>query len=70
MYDKDRDGNVVITLTTARFDELLISLGYAIGCATVRDAWGLGEMMVELANEINSGNPNWTPYKVRDKGKD
>lgn len=66
-------GRVVIEISEEEFSGLLLMMGYAIGAAeseniqeksawareyNQRDAW------LRLANAINEGNPNYTPYAV------
>lgn len=53
---------VLIELTMDQFHRLLIHLGEAAGAAA-----GRGEDItpyLRLANTINEGNPNWTPYAI------
>ncbi len=56
-----REGDtVVVRLTQKQFDRLLIALGMATSVADC----GLRQMVIRLVNEINEGNPNFTPYEV------
>lgn len=55
------NGRVLIDISTDDFNSLLLCLGYATGAArdkATRNAW------LRLANAVNEGNPDWTPYDV------
>jgi hypothetical protein len=55
-------GRVVIEITPDEYSGLLVLLGYAIGSAEDR-----GEDAASwwrLANAINEGNPDYTPYAI------
>jgi hypothetical protein len=56
------NGRVVIDISNDEFDSLLIMTGYAIAARRAHEPlpWG----WVRLANAINEGNPNWTPYAI------
>ena len=54
-----------ITLTDDEFDQLLIVCGYAAGAAMNNREDRLAYSFIQLANRINEGNPNWTPYEVQ-----
>ena len=45
------------------FELLLLALGMATG--SVQDT-PMRRLLFELANRINEGNPNWTPYEIVD----
>ncbi len=60
MYREENE-QVVLTLTVADYEQLLMALGIAAGACRVGELdWHLG-----LVNRINEGNPRWTPYKLR-----
>jgi hypothetical protein len=63
---KREDGEVTITLTDEQFDRLLLVLGFAIG-KSGPDSPISASLILGLVNAINEGNPNWTPYEVRDE---
>jgi hypothetical protein len=58
------DERVQLDLSRDDFDVLLYALGCAIGAASKGGNRELVKSMLGLANEINAGNPNWTPYDV------
>lgn len=59
-----RDGDIVtIELTATQFNGLLMLLG-----ASAADP-RFQRMSLHLANAINVGNPDWTPYAVEDPAK-
>lgn len=65
MYSEDDNGNVTLTLKHSDYQWLLIALGYASGAASKAP----GEKMLvssflRLANVMNEGNPEWTPYPI------
>lgn len=62
-------GRVVIDISGDEYTLLLLALGVATGKASMpdraRDLPGaLMDHFLRLANSINEGNPNWTPYLV------
>jgi len=60
----DVKGNVGMILRRSDFDTLI----YALGLATAGEEAMCGVegryRMLRLANKINEGNPDWTPYEV------
>lgn len=59
-----RDGELVhITVTYDEFEVLLLALGIAYGACKRTDLPVSAARLVHLANAINEGNPNWTPYE-------
>jgi hypothetical protein len=55
-------GRVVIDISEDEFNSLLIMTGYAIAARRAHEPLPYG--WVRLANSINEGNPNFTPYWV------
>lgn len=62
MYTEDNDGHVVITLTHHDYNALLLVLGFAAGGAMQKGNLDMAHSFLKLANSINVGNPDWTPY--------
>lgn len=62
------NGRVFIEISEDEWDVLLIVLGFAAGHACDQD-WErhLQRSIFRLANSINEGNPNWTPYYVAEE---
>lgn len=63
---------MVINISVDEYHSLLLALGYAIGAAENEYFQGASDwarmynrrdMWLRLANAINEGNPNWTPYR-------
>jgi hypothetical protein len=52
------------TLTDEEHTTLLLALGAAIACAFSQDNQPHGYQIVRLANRINEGNPDYTPYHI------
>jgi hypothetical protein len=75
------NGRVVIEISEEEFESLLLCLGYATGAASAKPPgyddhrhrtvplheYKLAESWLRLANSINKGNPQWTPYKIPKK---
>jgi len=57
--------DITFSLTPDEFDSLLLMAGYAIGAA-FPDNRKLAYAFLRLANRLNEGNPNWTPYQIPD----
>jgi hypothetical protein len=58
---KRENGRVVIEIEEGQFALLLLALGIATGNAGQSD---FAAAFLRLANTINEGNPDWTPYKL------
>lgn len=56
-YSETEDGKVVLTLTRADYQLLLMALGYARG--------GLGPRLLDIdfINRLNQGNPDFRAYE-------
>jgi hypothetical protein len=57
---KRENGQVIINISEDEFAILLLALGFAIGSTK---SWTQKRIWFLLANSINEGNPNWTPYR-------
>lgn len=64
-YQRNPDG-VTLTLSEDDFHLLILTLGFAVTCASQAERReGLKpERILHLANSINDGNPKWTPYLI------
>ena len=59
------DGKTVtLTMTREDYMWLIISLGYAVGATRNDGVSSLHLGSLALANRLNAGNPNWTPYEI------
>ncbi len=59
-----REGDTVfLTMTVDQYELLLLALGYATGAAS-KDGSSFFWTFVRLVNELNEGNPNFTPYEL------
>ena len=63
-YTEDHEGNVILTLESKDYESLLLCLGMATGYAVKEGNQKIANSFLELANRINLGNPDWTPYKT------
>lgn len=52
----EKDGQVVLTMSRADYETLLICLGAAAGLAVAL------QPHLELMDRLNEGNPNYRPY--------
>jgi len=62
MFTTEDDGTVVLRMTRADHDALLLNLGYAAGARRAR-----GEPLepaLALLNRLEEGNPDFTPYSI------
>jgi hypothetical protein len=57
----ERDGLVVLAMTQADYENVLVALGFATGAAVSSST---RTFLVGLINRLNQGNPNFTPYEV------
>jgi hypothetical protein len=63
-YRELEDGTIEMkfTLTREQYEGLIMLLGMAVA-TTIREGWTeLTNTALRIANKINSGNPNWSPY--------
>jgi hypothetical protein len=67
MSYREQNGQIVLTMSLADYDQLLMLGGYVIGCAMRAGANSLAPRFVTLLNRLNDGNPNFTPYEVKPK---
>ncbi len=65
-YSSDGD-LVTLTMVADDYSSLLLALGMA--AVAIRDGDKLNWVFIALANRLNVGNPNWTPYAVDEHGK-
>jgi hypothetical protein len=66
-WHRDAAGNVVLTMTPGAWDSLVFTIGYA-GGAMLRDRDRLlYSRNLDLMNQLNAGNPNYTPYQVEEE---
>ncbi len=63
MYTEDQYGQVIITLTHNDYNHLLLCLGFASGAAMQKGEYQMADRFLRLANTVNLGNPDWTPYE-------
>ncbi len=61
-----QNGRVTLEMTPDEFSRLLLALGYAAGAASKSEDKRMFWDWIELANEVNSGNPNFIPYEIPD----
>jgi hypothetical protein len=59
---KRGDGKVTFTLTEDQFALLMMAIGMALGSSYPHP---ISSRMLALANAINEGNPDWTPYELK-----
>ena len=63
-----REGDTVrIEISLDQFEMLLLTLGLATGAAYRNGYRNQAHDVMRLANAINEGNSNWTPYEVKPK---
>ena len=58
------DERVELDLSRDDFELLLQAMGFAAGAAKKAGNRDLFKSMLRLANDVNAGNPRWTPYDV------
>lgn len=66
-YKRTDDGRIVLDLSPDQFDGILIALGYALGFAQDSGNVEYVQCWLRLVNQINQGNPNYTPYEVTEQ---
>ena len=69
MSYREENGQVILTMSRADYERLLIRLGMAAGYAAKYDAT-MGQTLkqdLDFLNRLNEGNPNYTPYQVEVK---
>jgi hypothetical protein len=66
MSYREENGQVILSMSPEDYDELLITLGYAVGAALQANGHLL-RRITPLLNRLNEGNPNYRPYQVEAK---
>jgi hypothetical protein len=64
MSMKRENGRVLIDIGEDDFEILIFLMGLGAGTAQREGSTGLFWRFISLANAVNEGNPNWTPYEV------
>lgn len=64
MYTEDNEGRVILTISHEDYNTLLLCLGFAAGSAMKETQLPMAHAFLKLANSINVGNPDWTPYET------
>ena len=63
-YNRDINGDVILTMSSDDFSVLMMALGTAM--AISREDRGIPlSILVPVVNHINQGNPAYTPYEER-----
>jgi hypothetical protein len=57
---REDEGNVVLTMTRADYDKLLMT--FAAATMGMRRMGANINGMIDLLNRLNEGNPNYEPY--------
>lgn len=66
MSYSEQDGQVILTLSREQYDRLLMTFAMAtMNAMLLRKDFprAVGNIM-ELLNDLNAGNPHYTPYQV------
>ena len=61
-YKREGD-DITLEMTAADFGQLLLIVGYAIGACSGR-AEPMFYPWLRFVNELNTGNPHFTPYEI------
>lgn len=69
MMKRTPTGYVALELTADAFDQLILCMGYAGGAALRDHDRAKFRGFLQLANTVNEGNPNWTPYEIPEEVK-
>jgi hypothetical protein len=69
MTYKRHDDRVTLELTVDDFGSLLLALGYACGAAHSKGEPKMFYAWMRLANVVNDGNPDFTPYEIPEEYK-
>ena len=69
MSYREEDGEVVLTMSRLQYERLLMVFAMATmrGMQLRNDFPCAVENTMELLNQLNQGNPNYTPYQVEGK---
>ena len=63
MSYSERDGQVILTMSRADYDFLVLGWGMVVAKSFFG---GYPPAPLEFFNRLNSGNPNYTPYQVEE----
>jgi hypothetical protein len=62
-YSREKD-QITLRLTMEQWQTLLLVLGYSTGAAIKHGEQGMARLALQLANQLNEGNPEFMPYEV------
>jgi hypothetical protein len=63
-YSENQKGEVLLTMSRADYDVLLMALGSAMSVSRSDRGVPLS-ILIPTVNRLMHGNPNWTPYQER-----
>ena len=66
----EQNDQVRLEMTKEEFNKVIFFLGVASGVASRAGDHKLFIEFMALANDVNAGNPNWTPYAIPDEGRE
>ena len=65
-YSENEKGEILLTMNRGDYELLCMALGSAIAIAGSDQPLGVPiSILIPMVNRLMSGNPNWTPYAVR-----
>lgn len=59
---------VTLEMTLGDYTQLLMMLGFALGARDAQEDRGGFYRWLAFVNDLNTGNPNFVPYKIPDGG--
>ncbi len=62
---KRQGDDITLEMTVGDYEQLLMILGYAIGACSERSEQEF-YLWLKFVNELNTGNPHYTPYEIPD----
>ena len=60
----EKDGQVWLSMSLEDWQNLLLTLGYAMGAMAANNDMNSRNSLLQLVNRLNQGNPHYTPYQV------
>jgi hypothetical protein len=65
MSYSEQDGQVVLTMSKGDYGFLMFNLGACVAAQKIHRGSILGRLQ-DMVDRLNSGNPNYTPYKTEE----
>ena len=64
IHFKRENGTVTLTMSVDNYDRMMILLGWVAGAARQLEKLPTFWKVIRFCNDLNAGNPQYTPYEI------